>query len=67
MALLKVVPFFFFDDSNIDYYFQTRFTTQLEAATAWGLKDGNVKFVRREIRALLFKYINEGEAVVEYE
>jgi hypothetical protein len=67
MALLRVVSFFYFDDSNIDFYFQTRFTTRLEAEAAWGLKGGNMKFVRREIRALLFKYINEGEAVVEYE
>jgi Ulp1 family protease len=67
LALLRVVSFFYFDDSNIDSYFQTRFTSGLEAATAWGLKGGNMKFVRREIRALLFKYINDGQAVVEYE
>jgi len=67
MALVRVVPFFFFGDSNIDSDFQTRFTSKLEAATAWGVKDRNIKFIRHEIRALLFKYINEGEAVVEYE
>jgi hypothetical protein len=33
---------------------------------AWGLKDKNLSFVRREITTLLFKYILEGEAVVEY-
>jgi hypothetical protein len=67
MALLRVVSLLFFDDSNIDSHLQTRFTTHLEAATAWGLKGWSMKFVRHEIRALLFKYINEGEAVVEYE
>jgi hypothetical protein len=34
---------------------------------AWGLKNSNLTFVRREIRALLFKYINQGDAVLEFE
>lgn len=32
----------------------------------WGLKNCDVTFVRREIRTLLFKYIHQGDAVVEY-
>jgi hypothetical protein len=34
---------------------------------AWDLKSNDLKFVRREIRTLLFKYIDSDQAVVEYE
>jgi len=33
---------------------------------AWGLENGDLSFVRREMRDLLFKYIKQGDAVVEY-
>jgi hypothetical protein len=35
--------------------------------TGWGLKDSDLTFVRRELRTLLFEYINRGDAYVEYE
>jgi hypothetical protein len=33
---------------------------------AWGLKSFDVSFIRREIKALLLKYINDGDAIVEF-
>jgi len=38
-----------------------------DGMAAWGLKNGDMSFVRREIMSVLFKYIREGNAVVEYE
>jgi len=37
-----------------------------ERMILWGLKNSDVTFVRREIRSLLFKYIAQGDASVEY-
>lgn len=34
---------------------------------AWGLVNSDVAFVRRDLNGLLFKYIQNGDAVVEYE
>lgn len=33
---------------------------------AWGLKNLDLTFVRFEIKTLLFKYILQGDAVVEF-
>jgi hypothetical protein len=33
---------------------------------AWGLKNSNMTFVRDEMRSLLFKYIDQGLAIVEF-
>ena len=35
--------------------------------SAWGLKNTNLTFIRREIRMLVFKYISQGLASVEYQ
>ena len=47
--------------------FQTSFASAAEGLAAWGLKNYNMTFVRRELRTLVFKYIHRGDAVVEYD
>jgi hypothetical protein len=49
-----------------DFRSQSSFTSAADRLAAWGLKNGDVTFVRREIRTLLYKYIHQGDAVVEY-
>lgn len=41
------------------------FASAAEGLAAWGLKNYDMTFVRREIRTLVFKYIHRGDAVVE--
>jgi hypothetical protein len=49
-----------------DFQSQSSFSSVADLLEAWGLKNSDVTFVRREIRTLLFKYIHQGDAVVEY-
>jgi hypothetical protein len=46
---------------------QARFSSPADAMAAWGLKNRDLRFVRHEIRTLLFKYINQGDAVVQFQ
>src|ERR1700678_29528 len=46
---------------------QTRFSSVADRLVGWGLQDTNMTSVRHEMRTLLFKYINEGDAVVEFQ
>jgi hypothetical protein len=52
---------------SADFHFQTKFSSAADGLAAWGLNNTtiNMKFIRREIRTLLLKYINEGDGVVE--
>ena len=34
---------------------------------AWGLSSSNMSFFRDEMRALLLRYVNQGDTIVEYE
>lgn len=51
---------------STDFRFQTKFPSVEDRTNAWGLKNLDMTFVRREIAFLLLKYIDNGEAVVEY-
>jgi hypothetical protein len=46
---------------------QTSFSTPSDGMAAWGLKNNNLTFVRRDLRTALYKYISRGEAVVEFD
>ena len=46
---------------------QKSFSSIVERLAAWGLETDDVSFVRRDMTALLFKYMKQGDAVVEYE
>jgi hypothetical protein len=51
---------------SIDFQFQTKFPSMEDRMLAWGLKNSNMTFVRCEIASLLYKYVDMGDAVVEY-
>jgi hypothetical protein len=46
--------------------YQTKFSTLKQRMEAWGLKNYDVTFVRREIRTILFEYVRRGDALVEF-
>ena len=46
---------------------QTLFASTVDVLAAWGLKNYDISFVHREIRTIIFKYIHQGDAVVEYD
>jgi hypothetical protein len=50
-----------------DFGYQRKFPSAAEKLMAWGLKNSNLTFVRRQIRSTLLQYINQGDAVVEYD
>jgi hypothetical protein len=45
---------------------QMSFPRLQDRVAAWGLKNSNLTFVRREIRTLVLQYIQKGDALVEY-
>jgi hypothetical protein len=51
----------------IDFQCQKKFPSAADKLTAWGLKNSDMTFVRREIRSVLLKYIDRGDAVVEFD
>jgi hypothetical protein len=52
---------------SADFQFQTKFPSIADSMVAWGLKNSNMTFVRREISSVLFKYVHRGDAVLEYD
>lgn len=50
-----------------DFRYQRKFPSATEKLMAWGLKNSNLTFVRREIRSILLQYISRGDAVVEFD
>lgn len=50
-----------------EFQFQKSFASKSDRYSAWGLKNGDMKFLRLEIRTLLFKYLKQGDAVVEFQ
>jgi hypothetical protein len=50
-----------------DLRYQRKFPSAAEKLNAWGLKNSDMTFLRREIRSLLFQYISRGDAVVEFD
>ena len=46
---------------------QTSFFSTAEGLAAWGLKNYDMAFIRQEIQTLVFKYVHQGDAVVEYD
>lgn len=51
---------------STNFHCQTAFSSVQVGMAAWGLQNSDLTFVRREIRTLLFKYINRRDAVVEF-
>jgi len=62
---LRLIPTFIFQIYP-EFGFQTKFPSEAEGLAAWGLKNSDMTFVRREIRTLLYKYVHQGDALVEY-
>jgi hypothetical protein len=46
---------------------QASFSSMPDTMKGWGLSSSNMTFFRDEMRALLFRYINQGDAMIEYE
>jgi hypothetical protein len=46
---------------------QASFSSMPDTLKGWGLSSSNMTFFRYEMRALLFRYINQGDAMIEYE
>jgi hypothetical protein len=50
-----------------DFRRQKKFPSAADKLTAWGLKNSDLTFVRRQIRSILLEYIDRGDAVVEFD
>jgi len=50
-----------------NFHSQDSFSSSADRLAAWGLETDDLSFVRRDLKSLLFKYMKEGDAVVEYE
>jgi hypothetical protein len=52
---------------STNFHWQTPFSSVADTLAGWGLTSSNMTFIRHEMRALLFQYIDRGDATVEYE
>ena len=62
-----MLPSYPFLPKNLaDFLPLTRFPTSADRLAAWGLKNSNMTFIHRELRTLLYKYVCQGEVVLEF-
>jgi hypothetical protein len=67
LALLKVQKIVSFPYTLLKFRYQTKFSSPEDGLLAWGLRNPDMTFLRREIRAILYKYIQNGDATVEFD
>lgn len=67
IGIIKVMSIFLFRKTCIDLQSKAQFSSNQDLLSAWGLKNADMTFVRREITGLLLKYIGSGEASAEYD